>query len=185
MSDTIDEYDVTDLSPIGGAPTDTWTDESGTPDISNLRVNFSDEEAAAKSLEPFAPGKYKVKVTNVKVKASKSEKNLGKPYYSLEYTVQDGQGPASGRKVFDNVMLFEGALYSLSQLMKALGYNVSSGGMQVPSGEALLGAEFVARIVITPARTVGGTTYDPRNEVKGYFPIGAGASGAKADDLAP
>lgn len=164
---------------------DTWaTDEEENGGFTgDIRVNFSSEEAESKSFDDLPPGKYLVAVTDGKVRfCGPASKNPGKPFYNLEYTVQDG--PHTGRKLFDNVMLFEGALYSLSGLMKALGVDISAGGFVVPKVSDLLGQKFIARVKIQPARTVGDKTYDARPEVKGYFPVSTGSGPAK-DELAP
>lgn len=182
------DYNEADLRPDGDTG-GTWSDEEdGGEDLGDLRVNFSKQEAESESFVPLPAGKYNVKITSGSVKRSKSSKNLGKPYYNLEYTVQEG--PHQGRKVFDNVMLFEGALYSLTQLLKALGYPVGQGSMAVPKLAELIGQGFVASVKVQPERTVDGKTYDPNNAVKGYFKLGSGSNaattgGSNVDPLAP
>ena len=149
-----------------------------------IKVVLSKEEASSKVLEPIPSGWYRVNITDVELRESKSEKNFGKPYYAIEHTVSEGTH--EGRKVFSNVMLFEGALYSLNQLLNGLGINTEAGEVEVPDPEELLGTELWAKVKITPERTVTDKatgekkTYEKRNEVAGYKSLADGAPNANA-----
>ena len=69
-------------------------------------------------------------------------------------------------------MLFEGALYTISQIMKAMGIDVEAGEVEVPDIEELLGQEFMAKVKITGARKVGEKEYEARNDITGWKAIG-------------
>src|SRR5215203_3323478 len=101
----------------------------------DLRVNFSTEEAESKAFDfdPIPSGKYHVKVTEITDKESTSEKNFGKPYWNVELTIQDGK--YADRKLWANVMLFDGALYSLAQLLKATGHEDAMKSGKIPDKE--------------------------------------------------
>jgi hypothetical protein len=176
---TVPNDDDQNLAPDG----DEWADqEDNVEDLGDLRVNFTSEEAAAESLKPIPPGRYPVTITKIDIGKSKSLKNPNKPYYKLQYTITDGS--YKGRKLFDNIMLFEGALYSLSQLMKALGFAVSGGQVSVPKPVELMDRALVVRVALVPPTTSpDGKTYDERNEVKGYF--SADSNKPTVDSLAP
>jgi hypothetical protein len=153
-----------------------------------IKVNMSGKEGSSAPLENLPVGKYFVAVTDGELKASTSAKNNGKPYYSMELTVQDGE--YDGRKLFTNVMCFEGALYSMAQILKALDVPVEVTGQgesavvtfHVPGGEWeeneipdldwFLGKQFVVKVEISKERTVkspeGDKTYPPRNDVKSW-----------------
>jgi len=138
-----------------------------------IKVVLSAKEADSKVLEPIPSGFYLVTLTDVELRESKSEKNKGKPYYSIEHTV--AEGTYEGRKVFSNVMLFEGALYSAVQLVAALsGEQPEEGELEIPSAEELLGAQVWAKVKIVGERTVVDPatgekkTYERKNEVGGY-----------------
>lgn len=152
----------------------------------SLRVNFSDKEAAseARDLEPMPAGKYLVSITDVEVKESTSQKNYGKPYFAFEFTVQEDvhDGKYVGRKAWGNVMLFEGALYSLAQMMKAV-WEVDNleGDVEIPEGEEWMGKELVIQGTLANAmeKQADGTyatkwideakkIAEKRFEVKGY-----------------
>jgi hypothetical protein len=127
-----------------------------------LKVNVSQKESESKALDPIPRGQYHVKVTDIETRESKSEKNKGKPYYALELTVQDGD--YEGRKLWANVMLFEGALYSIVQICKAMGQDVEEGELEIPDEDELLSEDFIVRVIIKPADD----QYDSKNVVKAF-----------------
>jgi hypothetical protein len=118
-------------------------------DINNLRVNFSAEEASseARDFSPIPTGKYHVAITDVEVKIVVNppkpgkQDNRGKPFYALQLTVQDG--PFENRKLFANVMLFEGALYTVAQIMKAQRWPING---KLPTPDDLMGTEYLCQV---------------------------------------
>lgn len=146
-------------------------------DIENLHVNFSEKEAAseARDYTPLPTGKYHCSVTDIEIARSTSKKNAGKPYYKMELTVQDG--PYVSRKLWANVMLFEGALYTIAQIIKAMDRPMNG---KVPTPNELMGYDFVVSVAkvidtwkINKQKEEG--TFDPnepkpyKNEVKGFI----------------
>jgi hypothetical protein len=134
-----DEYDniaaKADMSALhGDAPTPTpETDRKAAPvtEQTGIRVNLSDEEAQSQDREPLPQGKFHYKITDMELMFVKEgSKNAGKPYLNLEFTVQDGK--YASRKDWTNAMCFEGALYTISQILKALGHPINVG----PDGKA-------------------------------------------------
>lgn len=118
-------------------------------DINNLRVNFSQQEESseARDFTPLPAGKYHVAITECEVKRvtnppqpGKTD-NRGKPFYAVTVTVQDG--PYENRKLWGNIMLFEGALYSLVQLLKAQGLALSG---RVPTPGELEGTHYICQV---------------------------------------
>lgn len=158
-------------------------------DVSELRVNFSDKEQSSEARDYTAmpSGKYRCAITDWEVRRSNSQKHNGKPYWALTLTVQEGK--YEGRKLWANVMLFEGALFSYVQLAKALGgdFAESLKTGKIPHGDNLQGKEVVAVVVkkIDKYKIEQGewdeNSGDPKpmkNEVSGFQSIGAGASTA-------
>lgn len=153
----------------------------------SLKVNFSSEEASseARSVELLPRGEYHVKITDVEDReCGEHSKNPGKPYWGMEFTVQDGK--YENRKLWTNCMLFSPALYTLSQLMKALGHNITEGDFEVPDGEDLIGHDVVVAVKIKPkSKGKDGQEYDERNEVQGIktwtegMVLGATSTGTK------
>lgn len=145
---------------------------------------MTEQEASSKVLEPIPSGWYKVTISDVELRESKSDKNYGKPYYAVEHTVAEGDH--EGRKVFSNVMLFAGALYSLNQLLNGLGIETEAGEVEVPEPEELLGQELWAKVKITPKRKVRDPQtgeekeYEARNDIGGYKSVKDGAPAANA-----
>lgn len=90
-----------------------------------IRVNMTDQEAKSADREPLPKGKFHLKITDMDMNfvADPASKNQGKPYINFEFTVQDGK--YEGRKDWTNAMCFEGALYTISQILKAIGMDVS------------------------------------------------------------
>jgi hypothetical protein len=86
-----------------------------------IRVNLTDQEAKSTDREPLPKGKFHLKITDMQIQfvANPESANNGKPYLNFEFTVQDGQ--YAGRKDWTNAMAFDGALYTISQILKALG----------------------------------------------------------------
>lgn len=168
----------------------------GPSDSGPLKLNFTDQEAAseARSFDALPSGKYHVKITDIELRKSTSDKNYGKPFWHVEHTVQEG--PYADRKLWTNVMLFSGALFSLSQLLKATGYPVGNEVVVPPADE------FIGRDVVVLVRKQrdnyamekeGLTENDPpiwKNEIRGYQAygeetgVGAGG-GSKKDNLLP
>jgi hypothetical protein len=177
-----------DLLPDGaGGPSDDDVD------ISNLRVNFSDQEAnsEARSFDPIPSGKYHVRLTDISTeKCGPTSKNPGKPYWHIEFTIQDG--PHEDRKVWTNAMLFEGALYTLSQLLKATGNGEAIKTGKIPPADSFMGAELtivVKKQVDTYAIEQGewdGTGPKPfKNEVKGIAAADALQNAGSTGSLLP
>jgi len=154
---------------------------------SKLKLNFSSEEASSEAMDfdPIPTGKYWVKITEVEDReCGPQSKNPGKPYWNVELTVQDGDYEL--RKLWANVMLFEGALYSLSQLVKALGYDVNnSKGFTVPDGEELVGKDLIVsvrkQLDVYKMEQEASEDNIYKNEVKGFKPYSPEAVGGSKD----
>ena len=112
--------------------------------MAGFKVNFSDDEASseARTFEAMPTGEYYVRVTDVEdAECGPNSKNPGKPYYKVEFTVQDG--PHEDRKLWANAMLFNGALYTIAQLMKATGFEKELAKGDIPEGEKFVSKECI------------------------------------------
>jgi len=188
--------DDADLLPdgAGGPSNDEWDNESGMEeiDLSDLRVNLSAQEAEAESFPDLVVGKYRVAIFKIQVQRSKSEKNFGKPMYNVTYKVQDGQH--KGAQIFgDYWCLWEGAMYTYVQAVKALGYPVAQGSVKIVPPRELQGKTLIVKLGMGKSNTVvdkvsGETkTYEARLQVKGYFPdkSSQAMNASSADSLLP
>jgi hypothetical protein len=117
-----------------------------------FKVNMTDKESASQDREQLPAGKFHFKITDMSLEQTKiTAKNPNKPYFNFEFTVQDSPGPwqkYAGRKDFTNAMLFNGALYTISQILKALGHPVPEGGgeFEIPDApEFYLGKDIMGR----------------------------------------
>lgn len=121
---------------------DPWDDNE---DEEGFSLNFTDQEAdsTAREFSVLPSGKYLVRITDAELAQSQSQKHHGKPYAKFELTViEDAHGGKYlGQKAWWNVMLFEGALYSAGQLMKAWDLNPRTD--RFPRLEACIGKTFV------------------------------------------
>jgi len=140
-------------------------------------MSGKEADATPRDPEPLPGGKYLCAISDVELRFSTSEKHNGDPYYGMQFTVIDdvAAGKYIDRKCWANVMLFEGALYSIVQILKALGYTIDGAGdLEVPEPEWFLGQELVV-VGIKKGETKGsdGQTYSPRFEPKSYFPTSA------------
>jgi hypothetical protein len=119
-----------------------WDDD----DDEGFSLNFSDKEAASEAREfaTLPSGSYKVRVDDGELKESQSEKHAGKPYIAFTFEIVEDNTDEDkyvGQKAWGNVMLFAGALYSASQMMKAVGLNPNSD--KFPAIEWWIGKEMV------------------------------------------
>jgi hypothetical protein len=150
-----------------------------------IKVVLSNEEASSKVLDPIPAGWYKVTCSDGDLKEVKNapqpnkKDNRGKPFYSLEFTVNEPEA-YEGRKVFTNAMLFEGALYTINQIMNAMGIETEAGEVEVPELDELIGFEFMAKVKVTPARKVGDKEYEARNDISGFKAVGEQEVNVKA-----
>lgn len=157
-------------------------------DVSNLRVNFTDDEASSEApdFSPIPSGKYLVAITEVEVAYSQSEKHNGKPYWKVTMVIQEG--PYENRRLWANVMLFEGALYSLAQLLKATGHEDALKSGKIPSGDSFVGEQVIVSVVKTLDKYRMDQNDDGekvfKNEVKGFKPA-ADFAAAGSSSLLP
>lgn len=141
LNDTFGPLTDNDFDPIKERPvtadlTDLPTDlpDTGASYDEGIRVNMTDKEATSADREALPVGKYHLKITDMEVKFVKpGGKNSGKPFIAFEFTVQDGK--YSGRKDWTNAMCFDTALYTISQICKALGMEVppNGGSFKIPT----------------------------------------------------
>lgn len=108
-----------------------------------LKVNFSQDEAESTAREVLPTGAYPVAIVDVETREVKpGSANVGKPYWSIRFVVQDGNKYA-GNSVFANIMLFSteksGTLSTLSQFLKALGYEITPGEFEIPDNDEIQG----------------------------------------------
>lgn len=157
---------------------------------SGIRVNLSAKEAASESRdqELIPIGKYLMAVSDVDTKEVTNppkegkRDNRGKLYYAIELTVLGTDYDA--RKVWTNAMLFDGALYTMVNILKALGVPFTGSDenptFQVPGYEPnvipepgwFLGKQMVVRVghkkgTIKDRET--GERYADRAEPTGFF----------------
>ena len=143
----------------------------------NLKVNFSTEEveSTTKVFTAAPPGFYLAAITKVEDASvtSNDKGNFGKPYWKVTLVIQEGA--FAKRWLFANVMLFEGALHTASQLLKAVGMGDLVKKGSIPPGHTLLGKTVEVNVVRVhdkyqeaELRKAGDTTSIFKNDVRGF-----------------
>jgi uncharacterized protein DUF669 len=147
-------------------------------DVEDLRVDFSSQEASSegRDFSPVPTGKYHVRVDNIEWKKcgpNAKAANVGKPFWNIDMIIQEGEH--AGRHLFDSCMLFSGALYTLAQLMKAIGKEVGEGSFKIPSVDEVINQEFVVFVQRKRdsyrEKENGDGVPQYKNDVKSYFPL--------------
>lgn len=138
-----------------------------------LKVNFSQNEASSTAREVVPSGSYLCNITDVETKqVNPGSQNSGKPYWNLRFTIDEG--PYAGNNIFGNVMLFktdkDGTLSSLAQLLKAIGYEIVEGDMELPEDEELSGKQVVVvgRKLLAGYDKKAGKELPDRFRISGY-----------------
>jgi Protein of unknown function (DUF669) len=139
-----------------------------------LKVNFSKNEANSTAREVPPSGEYTVAITDGEIKSVQPGKtNSGKPFWQLKYVIQDGA--YAGTSLMSSIMLFDGALYSFAQLMRALGYEINEGDFVAPTLDEIIGKQLNVKGYKMPPKTDGERELPERFEIKGYKAAKAGA----------
>lgn len=155
-----------------------------------MKVNFSSNEAESQVREIPPSGEYWCKVTEIETKEVKpGSKNVGKPYWNVQFVVQDPE-KYSGSRLYSNIMLFsgeDGTLGSLAQFLKATGFDVTAGEMELPEPEDLIGRDINVRGSKLPAGFDKKAQRDlpERFQVRGYKTSGKGVKTAANSSLLP
>lgn len=154
MSDDIDFSNIDDFNDGSLGGDDSWDAEDG----EGFRVDFSEKEASAEAFEGgvIPRGWYRTRITEVTVEESKSTKNPGKPMFAVVHTIQGG--PYKGRKLYDRWCLWTGALYSVSQAMKAAGLPVKEGSMNIPPAKWWQGKELLTQTSVEAKKELNSET---------------------------
>ncbi len=118
-----------------------------------LKVNFSKDEAESNAREVLPTGEYHTKIVEIETREVKPDStNAGKPFWNVQFVVQTDK--YAGNRIYSNIMLFEGkngTLASLSQFLKALGYDITPGEFELPSEDDLIGRDINVRGTKIPA----------------------------------
>lgn len=103
-----------------------------------LRLDFSQVQGG--DFEPIPEGDYLVEIEKVEHKHSQSGNEM------LQMTFNVVEGEYAGRKVFDNYVLTQAALWKLKSLFVALGKDVS--GIAEFEPDELIGNKFIATVSV-------------------------------------
>jgi hypothetical protein len=158
--------------------------------MSRLKVNFTQDEADSKARGVLPTGEYNVSIVDVKTTEVKpGSPNVGKPYWSIRFVVQDGK--YADQSAFSNIMLFStekpGTLSTLSQFLKAIGYEISAGEFELPDDEEIQGKTLTIvgrKFPAGPDRRTG-KDLPERFQVTGFKADGAGPAKTANQSMLP
>ena len=115
-----------------------------------FKLNFSNEDKAssARGFDPVPAGQYQLAVTDIELAEVNKGPNKDKPYFKVEFTSQEEEGPSKNRKFWANVMLFDlpSGNWFLAQFLKATGNGDALETGEIPSAEAFMGKVVTAQI---------------------------------------
>ncbi len=118
-----------------------------------LKVNLSENEAGSQVREVLPSGKYLCNIVKVEDKTVQpGSMNAGKPYWNIRFVVQEGK--YEGYSIYARIMLFEGkdgTLNSLAQLLRACGFYVAPGALDVPENDQIEGKTLIVKGTKIPA----------------------------------
>lgn len=106
------------------------------------------------------PGDYRFKVVNA---TEKKAQKSGNPMIELESRVLNPDG-TEGRKVYDNLVFTEKALWKVDQFLAAIGAHPGAGKSVQLDAEDLIGREFRAKVIIGQ-----NDKGQDRNEIESYL----------------
>lgn len=143
-----------------------------------LRLNLSDNEANSKAREftVLPTGSYNCNIVEIKEETVKpGSQNAGKPYWNVLFVVDQGD-QYDGRRIYTNLMLFEGAAFLIKQLVEVLFPDMLEGNqLSIPEPEAfeqkkvaVIGRKFVAGSSIKRGGKIIGTRDTDEFSVSGF-----------------
>ena len=146
----------------------------------SIKVNtVSEREASSGDGSGYLPsGSYHVVITEVEAADSQSEANPGKPLLKFTAAVQDGQ--YADREMKWTACCWSGALYTIINLLKALGLYEESfkgGELNIPDApEMYIGRHVMARRGVNKKAKAENPEDDPMSwiEVRGFAPYREG-----------
>lgn len=111
-----------------------------------LRLNLTDNEAksTAREFTVLPTGAYLCNIVEIKEEQVKpGSQNAGKPYWNVMFVVdQAGDQTYNGRRIYTNLMLFEGAAFLIKQLVEVLFPDMLDGNqLSIPESDAFIGKQ--------------------------------------------
>ena len=118
--------------------------------MSNLTINISANDLQEQtSYEPLPQGTYNAVIFNAEVVQVKNGENAGKPQFSIQFKVTDGQ--YENRRVFTYIPLYTGkAFWKTQAFFTALGYDLKDGQFTVPTPNEISGKAIAIKVKVVP-----------------------------------
>lgn len=162
----------------------------------SLKLNMSSEEAKSepRSFQVLPTGEYLCNIVEIKEEIVKpGSTNADKPFWNIRFVVDSANNGYEGRTIYTNVMLFEGALFAIKQLVEAIfPENINHNELNVPESSdfegkqvVVSGVKYLAGSKIKRKGVVTGTRDRDTFEVKGYKSAGQIIKSTKDSSLLP
>lgn len=136
--------------------------------VDGLRLNLTNEEAQseARSYEVPPSGAYLCNIVELNDETVKpGSDNAGKPYWRARFVIDMGS-QFDGTPLFSNIMLFEGAAFQISQLVKAVFPELLDGTeLRVPNSEAFMGKQ----VIVTGLKHRAGSNMVRKGKIVGKY----------------
>lgn len=132
----------------------------------SLKLNLTDQEASstAREFTVLPTGTYACNIVEIKEQSVKpGSQNAGKPYWNMLLVVDQG-GQYDGRRIYTNLMLFEGAAFLVKQLVEVLFPEMLEGNqLTIPDPEAFEGK----RVAIVGRKYASGSSIKRGGKIVG------------------
>lgn len=147
-----------------------------------LHLNLTDQEASSKAREytVLPTGSYACNIVEIKEEVVRpGSDNTGKPYWNVQFTVDEPGSEYDGRYIYSNLMMFEGAAFLIKQLVEVLFPDMLDGNqLSIPEADAfqakkvrVVGTKYSAGSSIKKRGKIVGKRENDAFEVKGFKSI--------------
>lgn len=136
--------------------------------IEGLRLNLTDQEASseARTYEVPPSGAYMCNIVELNDETVKpGSDNAGKPYWRARFVIDQGS-QYDGTPLFSNIMLFEGAAFQITQLVRSVFPDLIDGNtLSIPAGDAFIGKQ----VLVTGIKHRAGSNMVRKGKIVGKY----------------
>lgn len=139
--------------------------------MEGLKLNLTDQEAASEVRTYVVPptGGYICNIVDLQEEQVRpdSPNNAGKPYWSARFVIDQGS-EHDGTSLYCRIMLFEGALRQIKQLVQAVFPEAIEGNkITIPPADKFLGRQ----VLVVGRRNKEGSNMTRKDKVTGKYKV--------------